>query len=215
MTSQDFERIRFVARRYPELQGLRLLILMPTLVAVFWAHPYIRLLRYAGPVEAFIGLVASVLPLLVAMASREYFNEYYGDRFGRISAAAEHRAKDWGPPVLLLFTGISLEASGPGTGAPSFVLIAAALIALHITVRDWPFRAHYLPAAVACGVAAWLPAAIPAMRADNLPDIARISISLALALFVVPAYFDHRLLVRTLPSNPDAAAASAADVVSE
>src|SRR5688500_761153 len=169
MTSQDFERIRFVARRYPELQGLRLIILMPTLVAIFWAQPYIRLLRYAGPVEAFIGLVASVLPLLVAMASREYFNEYYGKRFGRIAAAADHRAKAWGPPVLLLFTGRSVEAGGPGTDAPSFVLIAGALIALHITVRDWPFRAHYRPAAVACGVAAWLPTAIPAMRVDNLP----------------------------------------------
>jgi hypothetical protein len=205
MMPRDLDRIRFVARRYPELQGLRLLVLAPTLVAAVWAQPYIRLLRYAGPLEAFVGLVASVAPLLIAMASRAYLDAYYKDRFGNVATTTEHRAKDWGPPMLLLFVGISLDLSGPSPGAPSFVLIAASLIALHITVRDWPFRRHYLPAAVACGLAAWLPAAMPAIRVDSLPDIARNSISLALVFFVAPAYLDHRFLQRTLPRNPDAA----------
>jgi hypothetical protein len=107
--------------------------------------------------------------------------------------------------VLLLFAGICLELNAPRDGVPSFVLLAAALIGLHITVRDWPFRKHYLPVALGCALAAGLRAVIPAMQGDALPDIGRTSISLALALFMVPAYLDHRLLVRTLPPNPDTA----------
>ena len=204
MTTRTLDEVRFVARRFTDLQGLRLLVLVPVLVAGFWAQPYIRVLRDAGPLEAFAGLVVSVSPLLIAIASRVYFNAYYRDRFGSVAAAGQQRVRDWGPPVLLLVAGIWLEVSAPLDAIPSFILLAAALIALHIAVRDWPFRRHYLVAGMACGVAAWLPALLPGMQADTLPEIGRTSISLALVLFILPAYLDHRLLVRTLPRNPAA-----------
>lgn len=204
MDPREFARIGFVARRFSELQGLRLVALAPAMLGAIWAQPYIRLLRYAGPIEAVAGLLASVLPLVLALGSRAYFDAYYRNRFGSVASTSEHRVRDWGPPVLLLFAGICLELNAPRDGVPSFILLAAALIGLHITVRDWPFRRHYLVAGMACGMAAGLPVLLPAMRGDTLPEIGRTSISLALVLFILPAYLDHRLLVRTLPRNPAA-----------
>ena len=59
---EDLLRIRFVTSRFADLQGLRTLLIVPSCLALFWAQPYLRLLRYAGPGPAAAGPVASVPP---------------------------------------------------------------------------------------------------------------------------------------------------------
>jgi hypothetical protein len=201
----DLARIRFVTSRYGELQGLRHLVTAGVCVIAFWSQPYIRLLRYLGPVEAMVGLVASILPLTVILWARPLFDRYYARRFGSVGGAGRPSidAIGW---LVLIFAAFFVDARTLGTAKPSAILIAGALIALHIVMRDWPWRRHHLITLILCVVGVLMTAAFPAFRGDDLRDLAQKPLTLLICAQIVGTYLDHRLLVHTLGSNRHAAA---------
>ena len=79
---------------------------------------------------------------------------------------------------------------------------AGAGVALHITVRDWPFRAYHIAVAIVCTVGAVLIAAgVVVVR--NADELLQRPISLMLAAQLIASALDHQLLSRTLPLHPD------------
>jgi hypothetical protein len=194
----DLRRVLFVTRRFHQLQGLRTMVFAVACVGAFWLQPYIRELRYAGPTEAFIGLLVSFAPFGAALCV-PYVDRYYGRRFGTITATALDRARDIGLPLLVLLAGLWTDLRHGGQNVPSATLVAGTILALHIAVRDWPWRKPYFFVATACGLGAWLTAVVPSMRAETMQEFARISVSWLLATYAIAAYFDHRLLVTTMP----------------
>ena len=201
MDPDEVDRIRFVTRRYQDLQGLRQLVILPACLLAFWSQPYVKLLRYDGPVAAGVGLLASLVPLLIVVWTRPLLDRYYRRRFGCVAADRQQRWLDVGPAAALLVTGLWIDMSRLGTSAPSAVLIAGTLLGLHVTIRDWPWRAHHLIPAIGCAIGASATAMVPAMRVDNLQEMLRSPFTILMVSNIVAAYLDHRLLVRTLPPN--------------
>ena len=209
MNADHFRRVQFVTRRFHELQGLRTIIFAVACIAAFWLQPYIRALRYAGPFEATAGLLASFMPFAAAL-TMPLVDRYYRRRCGSVAATAMDRVRDVGVPLLLIVGGLWIDLIRIGTQSPSAALIAGAVLALHVVVRDWPWRGHYVIAAVACAIGAWLTAVVPSMRADTVQVLARIPVSWLLATYAVTAYFDHRLLLIALPVRRESASLEAA-----
>jgi hypothetical protein len=214
MEPSDLARIRFVTRRFRSLQGLRLLVIVPAILASFWLQPYFRMLRYAGPDGAVLGLLGTLAPYVVLLALKPLLDRYYQRRFGLVSTDLEIEWPVFLPDALVVILGLLLELWLKAHG-PSGLLIAGTIVALHVTVRDWPWRRYYLFPAVVCATGAWLTAIDPTLRAGAVPGSLTIPLTILLLPQLPAALLDHWLLTRTMPENPDAAAASAADVVSE
>jgi hypothetical protein len=197
--------LRLITQRHRELQGLRALVIMAACLMAYWSQPYMKLLRYSGSVGVMLGLIGTVLPWIIVASLTPLLNRYYQRRFGRVLTTAQQR---WGQAgaVVLLVGAAWFDLATVGRAGPSAVLIAGAAIALHVVVRDWPWRAYHLVAALACGLGAWLTATLPAMRIESDQDVLRISLSILLLSNFVPAWLDHRLLATALPFNPAAGA---------
>jgi hypothetical protein len=200
MDAADLARIRFVTSRYGELQGLRQLVVLGACLIAFWSRPYVRLLRYLGPVEAMVGLVASLLPFVIVLSARPFLDRYYARRFGSVGGGGRPSidAIGW---VVLIFVAFSVDARTLGAAKPSAILIAGALIALHIVMRDWPWRRHHVITLILCAVGAWMTAAFPALRGDDLRDLVQKPLTMLICAQIVGTYLDHRLLVQSLGSN--------------
>lgn len=207
-----FARIQLVTRRFNELQGLWNLALCATCLATFAAQPYVRLLRYSGPAGWVLGLVLSVMPMIAVLALRQVSTGYYRRRFGRVAAPA-HVWWTQAATVGLLAAAVFLDIVRQGRGGPSALLVAGAVLSLHIVVRDWPFRTYHLLAAVTCAAGAWVSS--PSGTFPAPPELAQVNVSILLAANLLPAYLDHRLLASTLPANPDAARMEGAAALSE
>lgn len=203
MDGFELARIRFVTSRHRELQGLRQVVIVLACLFSFWSRPYVEGLRYFGRFEAVVGLFLSVLPLLVTLAARPWLDGYYGRRFGSVAGSASPWSRDsigWG---LLLVAGASADIATYRQGPPIAFLIAGALVALHVVVRDWPMRRHHLLTAGLCASGAWLFASRAGWQITSLDALVRGPFSVMILAHMVGACFDHRLLVRTLPFNPD------------
>lgn len=204
--AQDLARIRFVTSRYQELQGLRQLVVIPCCLAAFWSRPLIESLHDTSPVHALAGFVLSLAPWLLVLAARPIFTRYYSARFGSVAPSVLLWSPDMIGWTVLIFGGFAIDMSTFGAAKPSAILVAGSLIALHVVWRDWPWRGYYMAAAIVCATAAWLTAVSPAFRVDNLDALLRIPFSIFMGAHAVTAWLDHRLLLRTLPRNPEAQA---------
>ena len=204
----DPSLLRLLTRRFRELQGLRHVVVLITVLAMIWSQPYLKLLRYAGPVQAAVGLIVSVLPCLFVVGATRWFDDRYRRQFGRVDA----RAANLEEVTRLVLIGGALWIDFVRTTArPSAVLIAGAVLALHVVVRDWPWRAHHLIAAVSCALGAWVTATVPARAIAGRPEVLQIALTIVLLSGLVPAWLDHRLLVRTLQTAPSAGEEQRAD----
>jgi hypothetical protein len=199
IVTADPSLVRLVTRRFAELQGLRHAVVVVTVLALVWSQPYLKLLRYAGPGPAILGLLLSVLPCAVVLAARHWFNQHYRRRFGRVDVTETNL--DALASLALFGVALWIDAAR-ATARPSAVLVAGALTALHVVMRDWPWRTHHLFAAVSCSLAAWLTAAVPTFAISGSQDVLRIALTIVLLSSLVPAWLDHRLLVRTLGRPP-------------
>jgi hypothetical protein len=204
MDTADLVRIRFVTTRYPELQGLHQLVIVPACLIAFWSRPFIESLRDTGSFPA--GLFLSFAPWLLVLAARPFLNRYYAERFGKVGGARGQWSAEKVGWMALILAGLWIDLATFGSAKPSAVLVVGAVIALHIVWRDWPWRSYYLPTAIACAAAAWLTAASPAFRIDNVDALLRVSFTIMISAHAAAGLFDHRLLLRTLPLNPDARA---------
>jgi hypothetical protein len=206
-------RLQLVTSRYHELQGLRSLAVMTAALLAFLSHPYFRSLRYAGPVEAALGLLGTVLPFVMVTAMHPLLNRYYHRRFGRVAPDVRQQAMRAITATVLLGAAV-FDFRNAGSVRPSAVLIAGALFALATVLRDWPFRAYYSIPLLTCGAAAWLGATSMPWAAATPTEALRFNVSILLAGNLLPAYFDHRLLLSALPLNPAAGQEPAAEVTS-
>ena len=208
MDAADLARVSFVTSRYRELQGLRHLAVVPTVVMVVWLHPFLLLLRYMGPVEAVVGLLLTIAPAVVASAAHPFFNRYYARRFGHVATSALTR-RDTIARAALVAGALIIDSWGAGNPHWTATLIAIALVCLHVAVRDWPWRASYISITAICVGVAWIGG--PPVRSGGDPSVfLRLPLTIGLGAYAVAAYLDHRLLVKFLPPNPDASQAEAA-----
>jgi hypothetical protein len=200
----DLARIRFVTARHGELQGLRQLMIAVACLASFWSRPYIEALRDLGSIDAAAGLILLILPFVAVIAARPALNRYYARRFGTVAGSADRLSRDPIGWAVLLIGGFALDVATLDSGRPIGVLIAGTVVALHIVVRDWPWRAHHLVTTVVCCSAALLIATGAGFRVDSFDELRRGPLSILLGLQLVSGVLDHRLLLRALPFNPDA-----------
>lgn len=204
MDAADLGRIRLVTSRYQEMQGLRQLMLLPCCLTAFWSRPYIESLHDAGTLQAVAGFFLQVAPWLVVLAARPFLDRYYKARFGSVSTGLSRWSVEMLGWAVLILAGFVIDMSTRGQAKPSALLVAGTLIALHVAWRDWPWRGYSLAAALACAVGAWLTAASPMFRVDDLDALLRVPLTIFMCAHTVTAWFDHRLLLRTLPPNPEA-----------
>jgi hypothetical protein len=200
--AQDLARIRFVTSRFHEMQGLRQLVIMPVSLIYFWSRPFVESLRDAGSVYAGAGFVLSVVPWLLVLAAHPLLNRYYAGRFGTVGGLRQWSADKIGWTVLIV-GGIWIDISSYDSARPSGLLVAGALIALHILWRDWPWRFFYLVPAIGCTAAAVLTATSAPFRVNDLDALLQGPFTIMMGTHAVAAFCDHRLLLRTLPRNPE------------
>ena len=208
MDESGLARIRLVTRRYRELQGLHGFATMAVLIGSFWAQPYLRLLGQLGKWEATAAFVLMAVPWMSIAAAHALLSQYYARRFGHVAVdpgLASYRDQiAW---AVLLGAGAWLDLARVPSTPPIAALAAGAGIALHITVRDWPFRAYHIAVAAVCAVGAVLIAAgVVVVR--NADELLQRPISLMLAAQLIASALDHHLLSRTLFLHPDARAES-------
>src|SRR5687768_6895616 len=175
MDAAELDRIRLVTRRYQEMQGLRQLLLLPCCLVAFWSRPYVDLLYDVGTVKAVItGLALQIGPWLIVLAARPFLDRYYRARFGSVTNDLSRWSADKIGWTVLILGGFAIDMATFGAAKPSATLVAGSLVALHVAWRDWPLRGYSLAAAIACGVGAWLTAASPMFRVDDLNRLIRI-----------------------------------------
>jgi hypothetical protein len=202
--AQDFARIRFVTSRYHEMQGLRQLVILPACLIHFWSRPFVESLRDTGSSQAVAGFFLSILPWLLVLAAHPLLNRYYAERFGSVAGGLHRWSADKIGWTVLILAGLWLDLSTYGSAKPSGLLVAGALIALHIVWRDWPWRSYYLVTAGVCSVGAWLTVTHPAFRIDSLDAVLRVSFTIMIVAHTGAAVMDHQLLLRTLSRNHEA-----------
>ena len=207
MDAADLARIRFVTSRYRELQGLRHLAVIPAVLLVFWLYPNLSPLRDMGPVEAVVGLLLSIAPVVAGSAAQPFFDRYYARRFGHVATSALTR-RDTLARTALIVGGLTIDSWGAGNPRCTATLVAVALVSLHIVVRDWPWRASYIASVVVCLGMVWIDGA-PVSSGDHPILVMRLPLTIAIGTYVVAAYLDHRLLANALPPNPEASEAQA------
>jgi hypothetical protein len=191
----DIARIRFVTSRYRHLQGLRQLMWIAGLLV------HLRLfelygIRPHGSLDwaEFRGMCLVATPLLLAQIGDVWLRGYYSRRFGHVPDGALWR-RDVMAWLGLILVGIFFDTRIFRGGGPSVLLIAIGLMSLHAAIRDWPWRRHHL-----------LPAMVSVVATATRLPLSEASLAIMLCTTGVAAWLDHRLLVRTLPPNPDACA---------
>ena len=143
----QLERVQFVVKRYPHLQGLRLLpIGLVFLASGAWRDGYMR--WWPGAANAagarwFAG--AFVVALLIAVA----LGRYYRARFGSVQPLPNvHRFLSAVGFAAILVAAVSVQTILHWDISAPFVVIGAALG--YVGVAGGYMRPHYLAVAAAC-----------------------------------------------------------------
>lgn len=201
MDEHQLRRIRFLSRRFLELQGLRVAFAGGTIAIVLGSY-----LSVAEPTTS--GSTIAMLVASVLMIPGEWgLHRYYARTVGRQVPTPEVR---WPTLVFLticLWIGVYLDRRFPAIPAGGPTMAAVVVISLWVAIRDWPWRAHYLGAAAAVAIAF----GATVFSADVIDP----GMTLAVTFFVTGLSFapvgllDHWLLIRLMADARDPEAASA------
>ena len=191
MADDRLRRIRLVSARFQELQGLRIALVGVSIAVVTGA--YLAVAPAPSDAGAMAALLAAFVP---AIPGVRWLNRYYAATFGR-QVAARTPAR-WQGLMLLgyLAVGIWLNASYPEIPAGTPTVATAALAAVWLAMRDWPWRAYYLAVPAAVGSAFTMSASGVGLFGPGL-TLAMIFLALGTS-FVVVGLLDHWVLVRLL-----------------
>jgi len=186
----DPDRLQYVTRRYPHLQGLRLLPLAALfLLSALWRAGWMHLPGDDRPLVAARWFVAG---LAIAVGASYPLRAWYSARFGTLS----QRVSDSPLATMVTFIASLPLAIAIQGEARLTVLLPVALLAAVLAgvgIGHYPLRRHYLGAAAVLFVLALLPdLGVPA---DVLSVLFDAAIGVAL---VVVGVGDHRLLTATL-----------------
>jgi hypothetical protein len=177
------QRIRLVAERYHELQGLRLVLVGCAFVVAFGAY------ALAGAPHGDWGFVGVLLAAFAGIGPGMWLlNRYYAQNFGRV-ARPQHSGVTW---TIAGVAAASAVVNQVFDTSPGFTgLLVAPPFALWIGIRDWPLRAHHLAAGLVTAAAMAL--ALTAPAADR--DVAEAwAFAVFGAAYIPVGFLDHRIL---------------------
>jgi hypothetical protein len=203
MTPARLDRIRFLSRRFYELQGLRVAAAGAAISVVFAAY-----LSLTHPTDTG-GLIALGLAFVLMIPGQSWAHHYYARTFGR-----QVRTRPNPAAVVALFTiyfviATYVDRRFPAIPAGGPTLGIVVMVSLVVAIRDWRWRAHYLGMAAAVATAFTLNVA----GVDVIDRGMTLSITLLVTglSMIGVGLIDHLLLVRLVNDarQPDAADAPA------
>ena len=188
MDQHRLNRIRFLSRRFNELQGLR--ITFTGLCIAVGLGSY--LLVAARPTDngALVALAVSFVPVVPGML---WLNRYYTSTFGRQVSVPPPRWRLLAViPVWVFMAFLNARFPSIPAGAPTLFVVAVA--SAWIAIRDWPWRGYYFVATATVA----LTFAASASGAGVLSSGGTLGpMFLAVGVSMVPiGLSDHFLLVR-------------------
>lgn len=187
MDRQRLERVWLLSSRFHELQGLR--------VALAGAAITIALGGYlvATPVPTNNGAMVALAASAVLMAPGVWWlNRYYATTFGR-QVWKPGRLTRWFLPAYFVMAWL-LNASIPSIPAGTPTVVTVLVVSMWVAIRDWPWRAYYLAAAVAVAIVFSFTASGGGILAPHL-TLAMLFLAVGIS-FVPIGMLDHLLLVK-------------------
>ena len=187
----DVARVRLVASRYPEMQGLRTVVDGVSLLAL-WV-----IMQLGSPEGSARPLLfAGLLWVMGTMWAVRSVALYYRSQFGQ--AAREGQWREDAPESLgyAVYRLLLVSAALWLGGWFGFVLPLLTLRCAYVTWRDWPHRAHWL-LLVIVGTAFSLAMLAVSHRLELLEWQWRFIWTAAPSLVVV-GWLDHRALVESM-----------------
>lgn len=197
MDQHRLNRIRFLSRRFNELQGLR--VAFTGLCITIGLGSYLAATARPTDNGAMIALLLSFVPVLPGVW---WLNRYYTSTFG--SQVSSPTPRWWRLAMIPLFWFMMyLNARFPSipAGAPTLTVVAVA--SAWIGIRDWPWRGYYF---VATAAVAFTFAASASGAGALGPGRTLGAMFIAVGVSMVPiGLLDHFTLVRLVKeSRPDA-----------
>ena len=188
MDDVDLARVRFVAGRYRELQGLRTVVDVVTFLVIWCLLQIFPASRSTVPYTGVVllwGVFAMFTTWGAARVARSYRERFGVAVDGQDTSAWLRIFLIW----LVIAQGWVLAAVPTGL----------ALYGLRVAWRDWPHRSHWLLVALV-GVAFAL--AFPGGHSPHLDDWQRRFVWAAVPVLIFAGVLDHRLLVRAMRRAP-------------
>ena len=188
MDQHRLNRIRFLSRRFNELQGLR--VTFTGLCITMGLGSYLAATVRPTDNGAMIALLVSFVPVVPGVS---WLNRYYTSTFGRQVSAPPPKWRLLALiPVFWFMAFLNARFESIPAGAPTlfFVAVASAWVA----IRDWPWRTYYFGATAAVA----LTFAATASGAGVLgPGRTVGAMFIAVGVSMVPiGLLDHFMLVR-------------------
>jgi|SRR5687768_2902656 len=193
MDQQHLNRIRFMSRRFHELQGLR--VAFTGLCITVGLGSYLALTAPTTDNGALIALLLSFAPVVPGMW---WLNRYYTSTFGRQVAAPKPRWRHLAMiPVFGFMAFLNAQFPSIPAGAPTLMVVAVA--SAWVAIRDWPWRAYYFGATAAVALTF---AASASWTGVLDPGTTLGAMFLAVGISMVPiGLLDHFLLVRLVKES--------------
>ena len=180
---QHLDKLRLVAERYSELQGLRL-----AYAGVVWVT-FGAALATQADVTSLELLAAIVGALALYLPGNWALRRFYSNRFGRTVVPAS-QSRRWLVPALVVM--IVTSKLGGGQLAGAFVVVAVG--SLWIAIRDWPARGYYVVGGIAGALATTAQfAALPGVGSHQALGCAIVGLG-----YIPIGLLDHRLLTSVM-----------------
>lgn len=191
---RELLRIQFVGRRYPELQGLRIVLVGGVFTLVFGA--YVVAPPAEGGAAIWIALGAAFAVIASSMRSVE---RWYEGQFGRVVPLRDGQSswKGAASGIGCLLTSMVLRIPPAAMAMPM-----VAWLHLWVAIRDWPYRRYHLFGSITATVSTLL---LLTPAAHAAPDLAVAAGFLLVGVVTIPiGFLDHQLLVSVMQAGrPD------------
>jgi len=186
MSANGVDLVRLIARRYPQLQGLRTAIDAVALLLLWLLLQIPAASRRSGPY-----LIAVIVWAVLATWGESRAARFYRERFGRVVG----KKGDDAPAARVLLVWFVISMGGMIGVALPFVITYAAII----TWRDWPYRSHWALLVITGLVLAVSFAGLTSLH--DLPDWHRRFVWTAAPTLAIVGLLDHRLLMRAMRTD--------------
>ena len=193
MEQPHLNRIRFMSRRFNELQGFR--VAWTGLCITIGLGSYLAVTAQPTDNGAMIALVVSFAPVVPGVWR---LNRYYASTFGRQVAAPKPR---WWPLAMIPLFGFMafLNAQFPSIPAGAPTLMVVAIASAWVAIRDWPWRAYYFGATAAVALT-FAASASGAGAMDPGRTLGAMFLAVGISMVLI-GLLDHFLLVRLVKES--------------
>jgi hypothetical protein len=204
MEERDLGRMRFVAARYHELQGLR-----ATLIGSAFTTTMGLALGLRWPPDDTAWFTAAGAAFALLIPGMLWLDRFYRTRFGKTAPVRGF----WSlgnlmPMVMVPLLLVDMQFNG----RLGLYFLAWAAFALWVTVRDWRYRSYHILDVALGAIAAVLSAPLGAAYGSYQPALMT-GFFLIGSGMMVTGLLDHGLLVSSMPLTRDAREQGHADAV--